>query len=49
MGTALIIISIVVGTYEVLSRSIPTIKDISILGKIIQLLKVISDALNNKK
>lgn len=43
------LVAIIIGIYEVIARIIPTIGDISILGKIIALLKWISDNLNNFK
>lgn len=43
------IVAIIIGIYEVIARIIPTVGDISILGKIIALLKWFSDNLNNFK
>ena len=43
------LVAIIIGIYEVIARIIPTVGDISILGKIIALLKWISDNLNNFK
>lgn len=43
------LIVVLLGIYEVLARSFPTIKDWSILGNIIKILKSISDAFNNWK
>lgn len=43
------IIAIIIGVYEVVSRVIPTVGDISLLGKVIALLKWISDNMNNFK
>jgi len=43
------LVLIIAGIYEVLARLIPTIKDISILGKIIEILLWISNFLNVKK
>lgn len=39
----------VVGVYEILARLIPSVKDWTILGNIINFLKLISDTLNNKR
>jgi hypothetical protein len=44
-----IIVALVIGIYEVVARLIPTVSDITILGKIIALLKWISDSVNNTK
>ncbi len=44
-----IVLAIVLGIYEVLARVIPTVGTWSILGKIIALLKWISDNLDNRK
>jgi len=43
------VIAIIIGVYEVIARIIPTVGDITILGKIIMFLKWISDNLNNFK
>ena len=43
------IVAITLGIYEVIARVIPSVKDWSILGNIISLLKVVSDWLNNMK
>jgi len=43
------VVAIIIGVYEVIARIIPTVGDISILGKIIMFLKWISDNLNNFK
>jgi len=43
------VIAIIVGIYEVIVRLIPTVGDITIIGKIIAFLKWISDNLNNRK
>jgi len=43
------VIGIVIGVYEVIARLIPTVGDITIIGKIIAFLKWISDNLNNVK
>lgn len=42
-------IAVLLSIYEILSRVIPTNKVWSIIGKIIQILKAISDALDRKK
>lgn len=44
-----LIVAIIVGVYEVLVRVIPTVGNISILAKIIALLKWLSDSLNRTK
>jgi len=44
-----LLVSIVLGLYEVIVRIIPTVGDITILGKIIAFLKWISDNLNRTK
>jgi hypothetical protein len=44
-----LLIAVVVGIYEVVVRIIPTVGDITILGKIIAFLKWISDNLNRRK
>jgi hypothetical protein len=49
MSIVWIVITCVTGVYEVLSRAIPTVKNISILGTIINWLKKISDAFDNSK
>ncbi len=43
------VIAIIIGVYEVIARIIPTVGDITILGKIVALLKWLSDNLNNFK
>ena len=43
------VIAIIVGVYEVVARVSPTVGDVSLIGKIIALLKWISDNLNNFK
>lgn len=50
MGTVVIIIGVVAASYEAVVRAFPQI-DIkySIIHKIINLLQIISNALNNKK
>jgi len=48
MEIAIKILVAVIGIYEIASRAIPSIKDWTILGNIMNLLKKISDALNNK-
>jgi hypothetical protein len=44
-----VVVAIVVGVYELIARLIPTVSDITILGKIIGFLKWMSDNLNNLK
>lgn len=44
-----IVVSIIAGVYEVVIRIIPTVGNYSILAKIINLLKIISDYLNVTK
>lgn len=44
-----IIVAVIIGVYEVIARVIPTISDWTILGKIIALLRWLSDNLNNLK
>lgn len=44
-----IIISIIVGVYEVFVRFVPTVSDWSVLGTIMRILLYISNALNSKK
>lgn len=48
METILLVLSIVLGIYEVLTRAIPSVKDYTILGNIFRVLKAISDGLNAK-
>jgi hypothetical protein len=43
------IVAILAGIYEVIVRLIPTIANYSFIGKIIDILKWISDFLNRKK
>ena len=43
------LVAVIIGVYEVIARLIPTVGDITILGKIIAFLKWVSDSLNNKK
>ena len=49
MSTALIIITVVAGCYEVIARAIPTVKNWSGTAIILKVLTAISDFLNNKK
>lgn len=44
-----IIIPIVAGLYEVIVRIIPTVKNYSVIGKIIEILLWLSNFFNNKK
>ena len=44
-----IIVAVIIGIYEVIARVIPTVADWTILGKIIALLRWLSDNLNNLK
>jgi len=44
-----IVLPIIIGLYEVLVRVIPTIGNYSIIAKIIDILKWLSDFLNKKK
>lgn len=44
-----VIIGLVLTVYELAARLIPTVKDVSILGKAIKLLGLVSDTLNKKK
>jgi len=44
-----IIVAIVAGVYEVLVRIIPTVKNYSFIGKIIEILLWLSNFLNRKK
>jgi hypothetical protein len=44
-----LIVTLIIGVYEVLARIIPTVGEWSILAKIILFLKWISDSLNNRK
>lgn len=46
--TIVIILGIILGIYEVLSRAIPSIENNSILGFIVKFLKWLSDVLNNQ-
>lgn len=43
------IVAIVIGIYEVVARTIPTVKNYSIIGKIIEGIKWLSDFLNREK
>lgn len=44
-----VIVAILAGVYEVIARLIPTIKNYSFIGKIIEILLWISNFLNRKK
>ena len=44
-----IIIALVIGIYEVIIRVIPTVSNYSIIHKIIQFLKLISDFFNKER
>jgi hypothetical protein len=44
-----IVIPVIIGLYEVIVRVIPTVGNISLIGKIIDFLKWVSDHLNNTK
>lgn len=44
-----IIVPIIAGLYEVIVRIIPTVKNYSVIGKIIEILLWLSNFLNNKK
>lgn len=44
-----IIIAIIVGVYEVVVRSIPTVGNYSLLNTIIEILKKVSEFFNKKK
>jgi len=46
---AAVVITAVLGIYEVIVRAIPTFKDITIVGNVIKVLQSISDFLNAKK
>lgn len=43
------VVAILAGLYEVIIRLIPTVGNYSIIGKIIEILKWVSDFLNRKK
>lgn len=43
------IVALILGIYEVVARVYPTTKDVSIIGKLIAILKYISDYLNVQK
>ena len=49
MSTALIIVAVVAGCYEVIARAIPTVNNWSGTAIILRVLTAISDFLNNKK
>lgn len=44
-----LVLTLIVGIYEVLVRAIPSIGDYSILAKIINIIKIVSDYLNKRK
>lgn len=44
-----VVVSVIAGVYEVVVRVIPTVKNYSFIGKIINVLKVLSDYLNITK
>ena len=44
-----VIVAIIAGIYEVIARCIPTVKNWSILGKVIEVLLWISERFNRKK
>jgi hypothetical protein len=44
-----VVVAIVVGVYEVIARTIPTVKTWSILGKVIELLSWASNLFDRKK
>jgi hypothetical protein len=44
-----IIVALLVGIYEVVIRVIPTVANYSLIGKIIDILKWLSEFLNRKK
>jgi len=46
---AALVISIVIGIYEVIARAIPTVKDITVIGNVVKVLSFISDSLNTLK
>jgi len=43
------IIALILGIYEVIVRVIPTVSNLSIIGKLIAILKYVSDYLNIEK
>lgn len=47
MGTVTTVILVIAGVYEVVARAVPTVKNWSILGNIVNILKIISDYLNS--
>jgi hypothetical protein len=49
INNAPVIITTILGIYEVIARAIPTVKDITIVGNIVKVLQSISDFLNVKK
>jgi hypothetical protein len=44
-----LIVGIAIGVYETFANLIPTVKNWSIIAKIIELLKLLSDNLNKRK
>jgi hypothetical protein len=44
-----VIVALLVGIYEVVVRVLPTVANYSLLGKVIDLLKWLSEFLNRKK
>jgi len=44
-----VIVAIIAGVYEVLARVVPTVTNWSLIGKIVDIIKFISDSLNRKK
>ena len=49
MSTALIIVTVVAGCYEVIARAVPTVNNWSGTAIILRVLTAISDFLNKKK
>lgn len=49
LHTAGIVVTIIAGVYEVIVRVIPTVGNYSFIGKIIEILKYVSEFLNIKK
>lgn len=43
------IVALIIGIYEVIVRIYPTTKNLSLIGKLLQILKYISDYLNVEK
>jgi len=44
-----IIIALIIGVYEVITRVIPSVSNYSLIAKVIDILKFISDYFNKKK